>query len=343
MVEQTNNEATPRPAILGLDLGSYVIRLGLVDASNQVIGFRREAYTEDSRLSGRALADQVRRVIARTLAERLDSGSGQNSHPNTAGIAGIGIAVPGLIDVATGRIRRMSHLPEMAEIDLRAELEREFGVPVRIENNARAAATAELNLGVARGTSNFLYLHLGANVSAGIFLEGRLLRGKSGLAGAIGRTSIYVEHLATSLPLEELVSADNIVRRTRLRLERDKTSTLSRLASGGGFNYDDIIDCAHNGDDLSRLMIDRTGIFIAIAISDIISLLNLSLVAIGGAVAARQFLVEAISREVGNRTHEILRDDCRVAAATLGIEATVLGMGMLLQADAPNPNSSNSI
>lgn len=312
--EKSSNVSSP---ILGIDLGSHVIRYGLVDSSDQVRGFRREPYHPAATRDGRALGDQLRQLIARVITEQAGPDS----------IGGIGIALPGLVHTATRRVHAMSHLPDIGEIDLQTVLENETGLPVHLENNAQAAASAEMNHGVARGVQDFLYLHLGANVSAGLVMEGRLQHGRSGLAGAIGRTSIYVEHLASSVQLEELVSAGNIVRRTRLRLERDKTSALSRLTDGPGFTYDDIIDCAHNGDDLSRLMIDRTGIFIAIAIADVISLLNLSMVAIGGAVAARQFLVEAINREVRARTPELILDNCRIVAATLGVEATVLGIG----------------
>ena len=304
--------------ILGLDLGSHVIRLGIVDPANQVQGFRREPYQEDAVRQGRALVDQLRRVIARAIEE----------HGQTT-LSGIGIAVPGLVHAPTRRIHGLANLPDISNIDLHGELEREFGLPLTVENNAYAAACAEMTLGTAQGTDNFLYLHIGPNVSAGLVLEGRLQHGRSGLAGAIGRMNIYVEHLATSVQLEELVSASNIVRRTRLRLERDKTSALSRLSAGGGFTYDDIIDCAHNGDELSRMMIDRTGIFIAIAIADVISLLNLSQIAIGGAIAARQFLVEAVDREVRQRMSETLRDDCQIVAASLGVDAMVLGIGMI--------------
>ncbi|MFM8392659.1 MAG: ROK family protein, partial [Acidobacteriota bacterium] len=271
---EDQSEDRPRRNILGLDLGSHVIRLGIVDPANQVHGFRRQPYEAEAVRQGDALVEQLRRVIARAIEE-------QGETP----ISGIGIAVPGLVHAPSRRIFGMANLPDISSIDLYGELEQEFRLPLVVENNAYAAACAEMTLGTAQGIDNFLYLHIGPNVSAGLVLEGRLQHGKSGLAGAIGRTNIYVEHLAASVQLEELVSASNIVRRTQLRLERDKTSALSRLAAGGGFNYDDIIDCAHNGDDLSRMMIDRTGIFIAIAIADVISLLNLSQIAIGGAIA----------------------------------------------------------
>ena len=318
MPEEITNEAANSQVFLGLDLGSHTIRYGLVSSTAEVQNFRSEPYEPGSMQDAQALIDQIRRVITRSIAGSAG-----------AKIGGLGLAVPGMVHNQNRTVQGMASLPDLASIDLSSTLEKEFRLPVTIENNARAAAFAEQSHGAAQGVADFLYLHIGANFSAGLVLEGRLQYGRSGLAGAIGRMKIYVEHLAGPVRLEDLVSAANIVRRTRIRLERDKTSSLSRLGIGGGFSYDDIIDCAHQGDQLSRMMIDRTGNFIAIAIADVISLLNLSMVVIGGAVAARQFLVGAIDPEVRRRMSEAERDDCRIVPASLGPEATVLGVGML--------------
>jgi len=223
----------------------------------------------------------------------------------------------------------LPHLPDLSGLDLRQELITRFGVPVSFDNNANAAAFAELGCGVARGVNDFLYLHIGSNVSAGLVLGGQLQRGKSGLAGDIGQMNIYVEHLGESVRLETMTSAESIVRRTRDRLKRDRTSSLSRLGAMGGFSYDDIIEQAHQGDDLAKLMLQRTGTFLAMAIADIISLLNLEMIAVGGAPAGRQILVSAIEAEVRKRTSKIAQDDCRIVAAEIGAEASVIGAALL--------------
>jgi predicted NBD/HSP70 family sugar kinase len=126
-----------------------------------------------------------------------------------------------------------------------------------------------------------------------------------------------------------MVSAENIARRTRRRLERDSTSSLSRLRIMGGFTYDDIVSAANNGDDLARLMLQRTGKFIGMAIAEVINLLDLSLVAIGGAATARRFLVPAIAQEVEQRASELLYANCQIVAAELGAEASVIGAALL--------------
>jgi glucokinase len=312
-------EPSAESALLGIDLGSNHIRIGTVDQSGKVLAFRREPYPKEATENPRALADQIL-VVARQIVEEQSS---------TSPVQAIGVAFPGPVSQQTRRVLSLPHLPSLAEIDLQMEFARVFGVPVHFDNNANAAAHAEMALGVAQGVNNWLFLHIGANVSAGLVLGGQLQRGNSGMAGAIGRTRIDPERNGDSVQLETMVSADNIVRRTRDRLHRDKTSSLSRLGAMGGFSYDDIIAAAHGGDDLAKIMLQRTGSFIAMALADVISLLNLAMIAVGGAPAGRQFLVPAIAQEARQRASEEAFNDCLIVAAELGPEAGVIGAALL--------------
>lgn len=309
--------ATPGLRI-GADLGGNHIRLGVLTAEGQLRHFHRENYAGacDSPANGPALAQQLRGLLQQTLA-------------GNPGVTAIGVAFPGLIQQPAQRILKLEHAPGLVGIDLHTELQNALPVPVHFENSATAAAFAEMQTGVAHGVNDWLYLHIGANVSAGLVLGGQLQRGKSGLAGAIGEMAIDPEHTGEFVSLESMVSAENITRRTRRRLERDSTSSLSRLRIMGGFTYDDIIAAADTGDDLARLMLQRTGKFIGMAIAEVINLLDLSLVAIGGAPAARRFLVPAIAREVEQRASELIYANCQIVPAELGAEASVIGAALL--------------
>lgn len=319
----------PAPSLLlGVDLGGHHLRLGTVDQHGQVLTFRREPYTAAAQTDARALVEQTLSVIRQMMEEQ----------PASARVAAIGVGFHGLVVQQTGRVFALPHLPSLAEIDLRQEFTRAFNLPVHFDSNALAAAFAEMTLGVARGVRDWLYLHLGANVSAGLVMGGQLQRGKSGLAGAIGQMMVDPERNGDAVPLETVVSAENVVRRTRERLKRDNTSSLSRLGAMGGFTYDDIIDAAHGGDELARIMLQRTGTFIGIAIADVISLLNLELVAVGGAPGGRPHLVAAIAKEAEQRAAAEAFADCRIVAAELGAEAGVIGVALLAAANTVSPS-----
>lgn len=310
------NESVSGPALLGVDLGSNQIRLGAVAKDGTLQVLQREPYSDQSRNDSRALADHLLSVTRQMIHEQ-------------PGIEAIGVAFPGMVHQKDHRVVELAALPSLSKIDLYKEFKEAFDRPVHFENNANAAAFAEQAFGVGAGENDYLYLHIGANVSVGLFLNGKLQRGASGLAGALGNMKIYAEHIGESVPLDSMVSAENIVRRTQQRLKRDSTSSLSRLGVMGGFSYDDIIAAAAGGDDLAKIMLQRTGMFIAIALSDVISLLNLSLIAVAGAPAGRNFLVPAISTEVKRRVSEEAYRDCKIVAAEIGAEAGVIGAALL--------------
>ncbi len=306
-------------ALLGVDLGSNHIRVGTVDPAGQVLAFRREPYSENARKNPRALADQLLSVSKQMMEEQA----------GTAPVSAVGVAFPGLVNQETRRVIEIAQLPSLAEIDLHREFMRAFGVPTHFESNANAAAFAEMSVGSAQEARDWLYLHIGANLGAGLVLNGQLYHGKSGIAGAIGNMNVYTEHPGGLMPLQSIASAESIVRRTRERLQKDRTSSLSRLGAMGGFTYDDIIAQANVGDDLAKLMLNRTGTFMAMAIADVINLLNLEMVAIGGAPAARPFLAASLAEGVRERAFTAAVNDCKIVAAGLEVEASVIGASLL--------------
>lgn len=309
--------------LIGVDLGSTSIRTGAVSAEGKVLDFRVEPHSGLSETEGREIADQLLAAVENIIT----------AHSGEGRITSIGVGIPGLVDHANQRIVQLPNAPSLIGLDLLTEFQAKFKIPIYLENNANAAAYAEMTSGVAPGESDWLYLHIGAGIGAGLVLDGKVRRGKSGFAGEIGHMNIDPEGLECPCGsfgcLETMASAENIVRRTRERLRRDATSSLSRLGAMGGFTYDDIVSAADKGDDLAKMMLQRTGSFIGRALAGVINLLNLSMVAVGGAPAARSFLVPAIIEEAGRRAFASAFADCRIVAAELGSEAGVIGAALL--------------
>lgn len=323
------NEPLSSPVFLGIDLSSQHIRAGVVDATGQLAHFRREPHHFSRRSNdGRALADRLLTVAKQTTAEL--------STP----LAGIGVGFPGLVHHATQQIVQLPNAPSLTGIDLHQEFAEAFAVPVLFENNTNAATVAEMKMGVAQGVSDLLYVRIGNGVGAGLVLDGKLRRGKSGYAGEIGHVNVDPEGEQCACGsrgcLETMCSAPNIVRRTCVRLERDKTSVLSEFEKHDkDFSYDDIIEAATAGDDLAQMMMNRTGHFIGMVVADMINLLNLSLVVIAGHTAARPLLVPAIAEEAARRSFAEAYSDCAIVAGQLGSEAGVIGAALLAQQAIP--------
>jgi glucokinase-like ROK family protein len=320
------HEITSNAVFLGIDLSSRHIRVGAIDATGKLLHFRREPHelAPGSAETGRVLADKLLATTKNTIAEV------------SAPVAAIGVGFPGLVNHATHRIVRLPNAPSLADIDLHQEFVAAFGVPIVFENNTNAATIAERKQGIAQGVSDWLYLRIGHGVGAGLVLDSKLRRGKSGYAGEIGHMNIDPEGVECSCGsrgcLETVCSAPNIVRRTRARLERDKTSVLSAFEKRDeDFTYDDIIKAAHEGDELALLMLQRTGHFIGMTVADMINVLNLSMVVIAGNSAARPLLIPAIVEEAKRRSFPETFADCQIVAGQLNSEAGVIGAALLAQ------------
>lgn len=157
-----------KEAIVGVDLGGTQVRAGRVRAGELELHHAL-------RISGRAEKDvvlgEIFAAIDRVFAED---------------VAGIGCGVPSVVDVDRGIVYTVENIPSWQEVPLKDELERRYGVPAYINNDANAFAVGELHFGKGRGRRNLVGLTLGTGLGAGIIIEGRLYNGANGGAGEIG-------------------------------------------------------------------------------------------------------------------------------------------------------------
>ncbi|MFN0119312.1 MAG: ROK family protein [Blastocatellia bacterium] len=310
--------------LLGIYLSSHLIRIGAVSGDGRLLSLHREPWqaapgTPDSGPRGAA---QLKTVIHRILAEKSAPGP----------VQAIGVGLPGLVHQATHRLVTVTNAPTLSDVDLYGELSAEFNLPLTFENNANAAAYAEMTGGAATGVGDWLYLSIGSGVGSGLVLDGKLRRGKSGYAGELGHINIDPDGTQCACGsfgcLETKASAANIVMRTLGRLRRDATSLLSKYPENE-ITYERIVEAAAQGDDLARLMMQRTGHYIGLAVADMINVLNLSMVAVGGAVAARPLLIPAIIEETRRRAFPPALADCQILPAKLGDEGGVIGAALI--------------
>ena len=209
------------PLFIGIDLGGTTLKGALVTSEGEII---HEIRIDTEHKSPEALFSQV---VESALALRNDDRAGGR-------VASIGMGIPGLVNRKTNRVEVMPNLPALTDIDIPAELSRETGLPVVLDNDANAAAYAELQVGAARGRRNVFFVTLGTGIGAGLIINGHVYRGAAGFAGEFGHMTIDPEGIECGCGnigcLETIASGPNIVRRTRERLYRDRTSSLSRLA-----------------------------------------------------------------------------------------------------------------
>jgi glucokinase len=218
--------------------------------------------------------------------------------------------------------------------DLHGELTRATGLRVELENDANAAAYGEYKVGAGRGARNLFYMMIGNGIGGAIILDGKLWTGASGFAGEVGHITIDTEGIecvcGNTGCLETVASGPSIVRRARERLNRDSTSSLSRLALNKSFTAEDVAHQTKDGDDFALMMIERTGKYIGTGVASVINLLNIELVVLGGGVMdAGALILNPIIQEVKRRAFQPCFEATEIVAAKLGIDGAPIGAALL--------------
>jgi glucokinase len=300
---------------IGIELTGSRLRAATVD-NEGVIGERYEAELQ---------ADGLVAQVAQCVSELRQ---------NAENIEAVGIAIPGLVNRQTDRVVASKDLPGIVRENLHAEFMEATGLRFELENDANAAAYGEFKIGAGRGSRDLFYITIGEGIGGAIILDGKLWTGASGLAGEVGHITIDTEgdecECGNTGCLETVASAPNIVRRANERLNRDSTSSLSKLAMNKDFTADDMAREAKEGDDFSLMMIERTGKYIGTGVASVINLLNIERIVLGGGVMqAGDLILNPIIQEAKRRAFLPCFEATEIVVAALGEDAATIGAAML--------------
>ncbi len=272
---------------IGIDIGGTNTVVGLVTQSGtclQEMSFPTRSYKDASSFVAH-LADVVGQQIS--------------SFPESGDLIGIGIAAPN-VNFLSGTIEAPANL-EWGAIDLMGMLKRHTDLPMRIINDANAAALGELHFGVAKGVQNFLMITLGTGLGSGIVIDGKILNGAHGLAGELGHSSTDMGVRKCGCGkvgcLETFVSAPGL-RRTAIELMARKRwdSDLCR-ASFENITSQMIAEAAAGGDALALEAFEFTGKILGRKLADFVTYQDPeAIILFGGLVKAGEILFEPIRR-----------------------------------------------
>jgi glucokinase len=254
----------------------------------------------------------------------------------------VGVAVGGLVDARQGVVRRLHHAREWHNFPLQDYMAQRLEVPCIIDNNANAAALAEVEYGALnerengnrRGEQVALYLGLGRGIGGGLVVNGRIYHGFSSTAGEIGHMLVKEHGPKCSCGgfghLEAIASAQAIVRRMiGLAIEYPESEEAMRRVTGGRaerITVEQIFELAAQGDKVAQLVVDEVENYLGIALANIIHLVNPSTIILGGPVAqAGDLLIAPLQARVRALCLEEASEKVRIVQGKLGAEANIVG------------------
>ena len=264
---------------IGVDLGGTNLRIAAISTDGQLL----EKVTLGTKVAlGRdhvigEMCDAIKRV------------SGQ--YRESGRFVGVGIGVPGIIDLETGMMRKSANLPGWSEYPVRDEIERQLGTRVFLENDANVAALGEKWLGAARDVSDMAMITLGTGIGGAIILNGKIFHGMNGMAGEFGHVTIEPNGDPCGCGnhgcAERYASAPAVVRMAREAIESGKAPELARVAgSDAEFSAKSIYNLAVQGDHAAQEIFKRFGRALGLLMADLVNILNLDMFVIGGGVVS---------------------------------------------------------
>ncbi|MDD3165720.1 MAG: ROK family protein [Oscillospiraceae bacterium] len=307
---------------LGIDLGGTTVTAGLVDENLTLLG----SLTWDT--GAVASIDALETRIAALCDALLE----KFWVPRTR-IERAGIGVPGAVDPATGVVGMLSNL---ALTDWRAAegLSARLGVPVRVDNDANAAAYGEVRCGAAKRARSAVCLTLGTGIGAGIVLDGKIYHGVNGAAGEIGHRSFVPDGRACACGRrgcwERYASSGALALDAADFCRTRPDSGLARyLRQTGGAQA--VFDAAQAGVADAQLLLERYFGWLGAGVVDVIQIFQPEVLVLGGGVSRQGERLLAPLRAMADE-QEYTRDArtrTKIVCAALGGGAGVLGAALL--------------
>jgi predicted NBD/HSP70 family sugar kinase len=326
LIRETARRVTPprgRPAVSFSFNGEagHVLAIAFQhNAVNVAVADLTGAIVEEIAAEVKTGADAERALnVAATRAQALVKRTGTRRT-----LLAAAASLPGPIDVQHGTVGAFSILRGWSSIDPVRRLSDRLGLPVIIDNDANAAAYAEVQAGTAVGCRHLLYVKASTGVGAGLILDGRIYRGAAGMAGELGHVTIEptgrICRCGSKGCLETVAGIDGIV------------SALA-LTHGAAHTIEEVISLASSGDAAAERAIAEAGAGLGRAIGEVSNVLNPSLVVIGGELsAAGDLLIEPLRAALRRASMQVIARDLEVRASELGTRAELIGAAALCAA-----------
>lgn len=319
---------------IGIDIGGTNTKFVLVSEDGKVLKSEQKPTPTISARKKEKMDD----LLVKNLKEFL------KTCPETSGIAGIGLGVAGLIDRKNGKVIESPNITAINNLSIREKLENEFSLPVILENDANTYAYGEKWVGAGKNYNNFLVLTLGTGLGGGLIYNGELYEGPA----EIGHMTIVPSGRYCTCGsygcLESYASGRAIVDRVVSSLEKGAESLLAQCCQGNIYKItpEIVYKTAMDGDSLSREAFREAGQFLGIGIANLINILNLEAVIIGGGlIGAWDMFIEEIKKEVAKRAFKPLSANVEIIKSSLSHDAGSIGAaGLLLKKFPEMPKSS---
>lgn len=310
--------------VIGVDVGPEQLKCGISDLSGKII--ERTNIKHKFPLTNEKFLESIKKCIYKLMNNIAPS--------QVKKIIGIGVAMHGMVDVKAGESLFAPNL-SLKNIPIKEELEKEFDIEVKVENDARAMVLGEFMFGHHGDLDSMLVLNIGRGIGAGVMINGKLYHGAQDIAGEVGHMIVDLNgdlcECGNRGCFQTMATGDAIAKRAK-KLLKDKLPT--------NVSGEQIYKLAKAGDSDCVNILMETGKIIGIGLTNLIHILNPSKIILGGGVMKAESLIFHPIRETVKK--HALTDKAKqtiVEVTKHGDDATLLGAVSLLLIDLFHPVS----
>lgn len=290
-------------AVIGIDLGGTNVRVAKVNEDGEIL--QLESAPSYALEGTKKVMDNLKSLIRKI--DKTD-------------VVGIGIGVPGPVDVRRGVMTMATNLPGFEEYPMALEIENEFKLPTYVDNDANVAGLAEALVGAGKGQPIVYYVTHSTGVGGALVVDGKLVSGRAGYAGEVGniiltRDGEKQNHLNIGAA-ENLFSGTALVKEAQAKLDPSITSAKA------------IFDKANAGDKVAQDIIDTMAFNFASLLSAIAHVVDPHVFVIGGGVSkSKDYYFEKMTNFYNGLVHVGMRNPL-IKRAELS-EPGIVGAAML--------------
>lgn len=309
----------------GIDLGGTNIKCGIVDETGTVIKYESIPTNREKGFSN----------VVSTMAELVKN----LSKAVSVRVKAVGVGAPGTIDGENGVVVYSNNLA-WENVPLAAELGNELHLPVRITNDANAAAYGEYLCGAGKEYRSIVMLTLGTGVGSGIVIDGKLFEGNRGAGAELGHEVIRFGGEKCTCGrrgcFEAYASATALIRQTKRAMEHNVGSIMWKLCSAdiNNVNGRTAFDGMRSGDNAAKKVVDSYINYLSVGVTNVVNAIRPEAVILGGGVCAEgDALTVPLTKKVEKSVFGGVRyAPVKILTASLGNMAGIIGAANLYNA-----------
>ena len=301
--------------VVGVDLGGTKISTALSNLNGEVI-----SQTTVPTNANEGEIPVLTRIIE-SIEKVIKDGSA-----NYEEIKGIGIGSPGPLDAEKGTIIYTPNLP-FKNFNLIEPINKKFGLPVFLDNDANVAAIGEYMFGAGRGAKNVVFFTVSTGVGGGAVLNGKIYRGHTSNALEIGHMTVAPDGPRCNCGnigcVEATSSGTAIAKRGQEALTSKVETSLRKYETITSY---EVFTEAAAGDPVCVDIINNALNYLGIAVANAVSIFDPEVIIIGGGVSkAGDIVFDTVRKVVNKRCFKSMAESVKIVPAGLGTDAGVIG------------------